>query len=91
MDGFGWRAEIWRPSLEKRSVPCRLTVEVIIETGTHLPCETTLCGRQVYDLGQIGPDSRPEQVQARSGRAGHLEVSSPVPGRWCIFLGEEAE
>jgi len=72
--GIGWRAEVWRRSLEKRSVPCRFTVEavvvVVVETGTYLACEAALCGRQVYDLGRIGPDARPGQA-----RAGHREVS----------------
>lgn len=29
LGGFGWRAETWGPSLGKRSVPCRLRMEVV--------------------------------------------------------------
>lgn len=31
------------------------------------------------------------QTRAGSGRSGHREVSSPVPGRWCNIAGEEEE
>lgn len=34
LDGFGWRAEIWRPSLGKRSVPCRFTIEGVVGPET---------------------------------------------------------
>lgn len=74
LDGFGWRAETWRPSLGKRLVPCRSTVEVIVGPGNCLPCETALRGGYRYDLGEIGPDARPGQ-----GQVGRVTRRSRLP------------